>query len=247
MWKWPWIWNGGTDEERFLEGPHSRKWEAAFLFRVVVEFIKGLRALHFVGPCVAVFGSARIPEDHPFYGLTREVGRELAKLGFTVMTGGGGGLMEAANRGAKEAGGRSVGCNILLPQEQARNAYLDHWVTIRYFFIRKVFLFKYSYAFVVMPGGVGTLDELFEAYTLIQTGKIQDFPIVLFGKDYWGPMMLLLKRMAWEGTISPADLDLILVTDSVPEGMAHIERHSVEKFRLRKAKEPRPARLLAED
>lgn len=238
--------NGKLDEDRFLEGPHSRKWEAAFLFRVVVGFVKGLRALHFLGPCVTVFGSARIGEGHPFYELSREVGRAIAKLGFTVMTGGGGGLMEAANRGAREAGGRSVGCNVQLPREQRPNAYLDRWVTIRYFFIRKVFLFKYSYAFVVMPGGIGTLDELFEAYTLIQCGKIQDFPIVLMGREYWEPLFRLLKGMAWEGTISPSDLDLILITDSVEEAMAHIERYSVEKFRLRKDNPLRPARALAE-
>ena len=237
---------GRIDESRFLEGPHSRKWEAAFLFRVAVGFVKGMRALHFLGPCVTVFGSARIGEGHPFYELTREVGREIVKLGFTVMTGGGGGLMEAANRGAKEAGGRSVGCNIQLPHEQKPNTYLDHWVTIRYFFIRKVFLFKYSYAFVAMPGGIGTLDELFEAYTLIQNGKIQDFPIVLIGKEYWEPLFILLKRMAWEGTISPGDLDLILITDSVKEAMAHIERYSVDKFRLRKDNPLRPTRVLAE-
>lgn len=154
--------------------------------------------------------------------------------------------MEAANRGAREAGGLSVGCNIQLPHEQRPNAYLDRWVTIRYFFIRKVFLFKYSYAFVVMPGGVGTLDEVFEAYTLIQNGKIQDFPIVLMGREYWEPLLLLLKEMAEEGTISPPGLDLILVTDSVEEAMAHIERHAVETFRLRRLKAPGPARLLAE-
>lgn len=232
------------DEKAFLEGPHSRKWEAAFLFRVALEFVRGLRKLHFLGPCVTVFGSARIQEGHPYYELAREVGREIVKLGFTVMTGGGSGLMEAANRGAKEGGGRSVGCNVQLPHEQKPNAYLDHWVTIRYFFIRKVFLFKYSYAFVVMPGGIGTLDELFEAYTLIQCGKIQDFPIVLMGRHYWEPLLGLLKEMAGEGTISPTDLDLILVTDSVEEAMAHIERHSVVKFRLRKTL--LPVRMLAE-
>jgi hypothetical protein len=236
--------NDKLDEKVFLEGPHSRKWEAAFLFRVVAEFVRGLRKLHFLGPCVTVFGSARIPEGHPYYGLAREVGREIVKLGFTVMTGGGGGIMEAANRGAREGGGRSVGCNIRLPHEQHPNRYLDHWVTIRYFFIRKVFLFKYSYAFVAMPGGIGTLDELFEAYTLIQNKKIQDFPIVLMGRAYWEPLLELLKEMAEERTISPTDLDLILVTDSVEEAMAHIERYSVVKFRLRKA--PLPVRMLVE-
>src|SRR5204862_3346994 len=151
--------------------------------RIMREFIRGFRLLHFVGPCVAVFGSARFKEDHPYYDLARQVGRALSRLGFTVMTGGGPGIMEAANRGAKEAGGPSVGCNVELPHEQKPNQYLDRWVTLRYFFVRKTLLVKYSYAFVIMPGGAGTLDEVFEALTLIQTGKIRDFPIDVLGGD----------------------------------------------------------------
>src|SRR5262249_50377553 len=147
-------------------------------------------------------------------------------MGFTVMTGGGSGLMEAANRGAKEAGGRSVGCNIVLPHEQRPNVYLDHLVTFQHFFVRKVMLVKYSYAFVVLPGGFGTLDELFEALTLIQTGKIVDFPVILMGRDYWTPIQNLLKQMVKEATISAGDLDLLFLTDSVDEAAGHIQTHA---------------------
>src|SRR4249919_1864480 len=186
-----------ADEERvLLEGPHSRLKELRLVLRVAWEFILGFRTLHFVGPCVTVFGSARFDESHPYYALGREVGRGLARLGFTVMTGGGPGLMAAANRGAREAGGRSVGCNIELPQEQKPNPYLDQWVTFRHFFVRKLMLVKYSYAFIAMPGGFGTLDEIFETATLIQTHKIKDFPLVLVGKEYWQPMLdFLLGRL----------------------------------------------------
>jgi uncharacterized protein (TIGR00730 family) len=204
----------------------------------VRDFIRGFRALHFVGPCVTVFGSARFPEGHQYYVVGREVGRALVKLGFTVMTGGGPGVMEAANRGAQEAGGRSVACNITLAHEQVPNRYLDRYVTCHYFFVRKVLLFKYSYAFVCLPGGLGTLDELTEALTLIQTGKIHQFPVVLMGVDYWKPFTELLKEMVAHGTISVTDLDLFLVTDSVAEAMAHIEHHAINRFGLRRVKIP---------
>src|SRR3954447_10656899 len=140
--------------------------------------MRGFRLLHFVGPCATVFGSARFTEDHRYYKMARELGGRLARAGFTVMTGGGPGIMEAANRGAKEAGGYSVGCNIELPREQKPNPYLDRWVTFRDFGIRKLMLIKYSYAFIVLPGGFGTLDEFFSTATLIQTEKIEDFPLV---------------------------------------------------------------------
>ncbi|MGH9366718.1 MAG: TIGR00730 family Rossman fold protein [Thermoanaerobaculia bacterium] len=234
------------DERFFLEGPRSRGSELFSVWRIGLEFIKGFRTLHFVGPCVTVFGSARFPPDHRYYALAREVGSRLAGLGFTVMTGGGPGIMEAANRGAREAGGRSVGCNILLPQEQKLNPYLDVCVTFEHFFVRKVMLVKYSYAFAVMPGGLGTMDELFEAATLIQNGKIEGFPVVVFGKEYWKPLFDLLQEMVGVGTIGSGDLDLLLLTDSVDEAMAHIETHAVEKFGLVRRRLPRWSRILRE-
>ncbi len=217
---------------RLLEGPHSRSSELVTLFRLFWDYLRGLRALHFVGPCVTVFGSARTPVSDPHYAQARAMGAALAKLGFTVMTGGGPGIMEAANRGAQDVGGRSVGCNIQLPSEQNPNPYLDRSVTIRYFSVRKTLLMKYSYAFVVCPGGVGTLDELFEALTLIQTGKVKDFPIVLMGTEYWKELIALLQKMARHGTISPKDLDLVYATDSIPEAIAHIERKAITRFGL---------------
>jgi hypothetical protein len=183
---------------------------------------------------VTIFGSARTKEDTREYQLAREMGAGIARLGFTVMTGGGPGEMEAANRGAKEVGGRSVGCNIKLPFEQLPNEYLDRCVTLNYFFVRKMLLIKYSYAFVVMPGGAGTLDELFEALTLIQTGKIQNFPIVVLGAEYWRELVSLLEKMARLGTLSAADLQLLYVTDSVEEALEHIRAKAIEPFGLRR-------------
>ena len=185
---------GPEDIRDWLGGPRSRRSELARLGRIFAEFLRGFRALHFVGPCVTVFGSARVAEADPHYALARSLGGRIAGLGLTVMTGGGPGIMEAANRGAREAGGRSIGCNIELPHEQRPNPYLDRFVTFRYFFVRKVMLVKYSVAFVVMPGGFGTLDELFEAATLVQTGKIAAFPIVLMGTAYWAPLLGFLRE-----------------------------------------------------
>jgi uncharacterized protein (TIGR00730 family) len=209
-----------------LEGPQPRWREIQLLARAVGDFVRGFRGLHFVGPCVSVFGSARFGEVHPYYAVARAVGGRLSALGFTVMTGGGPGLMEAANRAPR--GGRSVGCNIQLPLEQAPNPYLDRWVTCHYFFVRKVLLFKYSYAFIALPGGLGTLDELFEALTLIQTGKIRSFPIVLIGTEYWEPFVGLLREMLEERAIDAADLSLLKVTDDLDEAMAHVETHTVD-------------------
>ena len=203
--------------------------------------IRGFRRLHFVGPCVTVFGSARVREGDAEYESAREVGAALSRIGFTVMTGGGPGVMEAANRGAKESGGHSVGCNIELPHEQAPNPYLDISIDFSYFFVRKVMLVKYSYAFVVMPGGFGTVDELFEALTLIQTGKVSNFPVVLMGTEFWGPLLQQLDEMADEGLISPGDLDLLLTTDDVDEAIHHITENSVERFRLYRKLRPIPA------
>jgi uncharacterized protein (TIGR00730 family) len=235
---------GNREERVFLKGPQPRSWELWMLGRIVRDFLRGFRVLHFVGPCVTVFGSARFAEDHPYYRLAMQVGGRLSQIGFTVMTGGGPGIMEAANRGAKDAGGYSIGCNIELPQEQKPNPYLDEVLTFRYFFVRKVMLVKYSYAFVVLPGGVGTMDELFEAVTLIQTQKIQNFPVVLMCKEYWRPLERLLKRMVKARTIDAADLNLVLLTDSVDEAITHIQKHAVQQFGLRRA--PKPSRLLRE-
>lgn len=236
----------GEDDRILLEGPQSRLREAAMLFKAARDFLGGFRGLHFVGPCVTVFGSARFQESHAYYALGREVGGAITRLGFTVMTGGGPGIMEAANRGARDAGGRSVGCNIVLQHEQYPNPYLDRYVTCHYFFVRKVLLFKYSYAFVVLPGGLGTLDELTEALTLIQTGKIHQFPVVLMGVSYWEPFIALLRTMVGAGTVSASDLDLMMITDSVAEAMAHIERHAIHRFGLKKRRAPMPSRLLGE-
>jgi uncharacterized protein (TIGR00730 family) len=234
------------EEELFLEGPRSRGFELGRAFRIFRELIHGFRALHFVGPCITVFGSARFRPDHPYYTLTREIGAKIARAGFTVMTGGGPGLMEAANRGAKEAGGVSVGCNIVLPKEQKPNPYLDKFVEFRYFFIRKMMLVKYSYGFVAVPGGFGTMDELFEVATLIQTGKIKNFPVVLLGVEYWSPLVSFLRQsLLANAAISVADLDDILLTDSPSEAVAHIQRCATEQFGLRYVPR-RPAKILLE-
>ncbi len=209
------------------------------------EFLHGFRALHFLGPCVTVFGSARFDERHRYYQLARDMGGRLARLGLTVITGGGPGIMEAANRGAREAGGPSIGCNIQLPQEQRPNPYLDHFVTFRYFFIRKVMLVKYSYGFLVMPGGFGTCDELFEALTLMQTQKIHDFRVVLMGSEYWRPMLGFVEdTMAASGTIDAADRSLVHVTDDPDEAM-RIFAESMRHMKL-KLRPLRPSTLLGE-
>lgn len=227
-------------EIQFLEGPQSRWKDLKYTLSVLFEFIKGFRALHFVGPCVTIFGSARFKEDHEYYRQARTLAAEIAQLGFTIMTGGGPGIMEAANRGAKEVGGRSVGCNIILPVEQRPNPYLDKWVTIKYFFIRKTLLIKYSYAFVVMPGGFGTLDEFYEAVTLVQTKKINMFPIIIFDKDFYSEILRHNIRMFEAGTISEEDKNLFLVTDSIPEAVAYIKEKSIVGFGLRYARRPKP-------
>jgi len=236
-----------NEEEVFLRGPHERRFEALRAMRIFWEFIRGFRGLHFVGPCVTVFGSARFPEDHPHYVAARAMGRHLGRAGFTVMTGGGPGIMEAANRGARDVGAPSVGCNIKLPQEQDPNPYLDHWIDFRYFFVRKVMLVKYSYAFVVFPGGYGTLDEIFETLTLIQTGKIRNFPIVLMGVEFWTPLMSFITgTLLREGTISPEDPGRVLVTDSPEEAVRHILGVTTRDFGLQQHRRPRRRKLLLE-
>lgn len=233
-------------EIRFLEGPQSRWKEFKFTLSVLFEFIKGLRALHFVGPCVTIFGSARFKEGHPDYELTRKLSGKIAQLGFTIMTGGGPGIMEAANRGAREVGGRSVGCNIELPHEQMPNPYMDKWVNIKYFFVRKTLLTKYSYAFVVMPGGFGTLDEYFEAITLMQTKMISDFPVVIMDKEFYRNIIAHIELMKEKGTISPSDTDLFFCTDDVDEAVAYIQNNTIRKYNLRPEKKVKPFRWLFE-
>jgi uncharacterized protein (TIGR00730 family) len=220
-------------ERRMLQGPRPRGVELAEAGRIFAECLKGFRRLHFVGPCVTVFGSARFKEDHPYYVLARQLGGKLAEAGFTVMTGGGPGIMEAANRGAKEAGGYSVGCNIALPVEQKPNAYLDRWVEFRYFFVRKMLLEKYSYAFVAMPGGLGTLDEIFETSVLIQTGKMKGFPFVLMGKSFWSPLVDYLRDgLLAAGTVEAADVARWIVTDSPEEAVETIREQAMRQFGL---------------
>lgn len=219
-----------------MSGPLSRFNEFKMAVRVFIEFIRGFRALHFLGPCITVFGSARFDEDHEYYKTTVELGKELSRVGFTVMTGGGPGIMEAANKGAKLANGNSVGCNIVLPFEQKHNPYLDKWVNIKYFFVRKVFLLKYSYGFIAMPGGFGTLDELFEALTLIQTKKIENFPVVLMGVAYYQPLMEFIYSMRTAKTISPEDCDLLLLTDDIEEAVKFIEARTVKRFKLKRVR-----------
>lgn len=224
---------GSSGEIRFLRGPQRRGSELVRVLHIAVEFIRGFRRLHRVGPCVTVFGSARFGDDHPHYAKAREIGAGLARAGFTVMTGGGPGIMEAANRGARDAGGRSVGCNIRLPEEQRPNPYVDRWITFEHFFVRKVMLVKYSYAFVALPGGFGTLDEIFETATLIQTGKIEEFPLVLVGVDFWRPLTEFIEtRLVANATVSPEDPSRLALTDSTEEVVECIRERSMRQFHL---------------
>lgn len=235
-----------NEEQKFLRGPRGRFQELKYVFGAVMQFVKGFRTLHFIGPCITVFGSARFKEEHPYYKLAREVSAEISKLGFTIMTGGGPGIMEAANRGARDVGGISIGCNIVLPKEQTPNPYLDKYVNIEYFFVRKELLRKYSYAFVVLPGGFGTLDELFETITLIQTTKMEHFPVVIMGLDYYKDLISHIKNMVISKTISEADMNLILFTDSVEEAVNHIKDYVLNNLNLSLNKQTNPIWMLGE-
>jgi uncharacterized protein (TIGR00730 family) len=213
------------EEKAFLTGSRKNPEELASAGRIFLEFVRGFQRLGGVGKCVTVFGSARFREGHPYYEMARHLGSRLAQEGFTVMTGGGPGIMEAANRGAKEAGGMSIGCNIQLPTEQKTNQYLDRFVEFEHFFVRKVMLVKYSHAFVVMPGGFGTLDEVFEAITLMQTGKLEYFPIVAMGGEFWKKLGEFIQNtLVSEGTIQASDLELIHPTDSVERAIKIIKK-----------------------
>ena len=223
-------------ESVYLDGPKPRMNEFFFAWSIFLQFIKGFRTLHFVGPCITVFGSARFKEGDRYYDKAREFGKRIAELGFSTMTGGGQGVMEAANRGAFENGGVSVGCNIKLPFEQEPNPYMNKSLTFDYFFIRKVLLVKYSYAFIIMPGGFGTMDELFETLTLAQTRVITNFPIVLFGKEYFAPLMHSIDSMIAIGTISANDKKLILLTDDINEAMQYIQAYIAKNFTVKPRK-----------
>lgn len=223
-------------EAVYLDGPKSRGYELGFAWRVFWQFIKGFRTLHFVGPCITVFGSARFNEEHKYYQAAREFGKRIAEEGMTTMTGGGPGTMEAANRGAFENGGMSIGCNIKLPFEQKPNPYVQKSITFEHFFVRKVLLVKYSYAFVIMPGGFGTMDEFFEILTLVQTKTVTDFPIVLYGKEYYGKLLTLMKEMAEKGTIAKKDMELVLLTDDIDEAMKHIRSYIKDNYKVKPRK-----------
>ena len=223
-----------TEDEKLLQtqpdsGAFTRSdpWR---VMRITSEFVEGFDALAGINKGVTIFGSARTGPDDPQYKAAQEVARLLGKAGFSIITGAGPGIMEAANKGAKEGGGHSVGCNIELPFEQGANPYVDTLVNFRYFFVRKTMFIKYSNAFIIFPGGFGTLDELFEALTLIQTGKIYQFPVVLFGRHYWaGLLRWIQSRLVGEGKISAGDLDLLLLTDDPAEATkAVVDAHAAQ-------------------
>lgn len=231
-------------EIQFLEGPQSRFLEFKFIVFTLWELIRCFRKLHSTGPCITFFGSSRFTQDHPYYEFTRKAAGEYAKLGFAIMTGGGPGLMEAANRGAREVGGKSIGCNIKLPVDQTLNSYLDSWVEVKHFFIRKILLVKYSFAFVVMPGGFGTMDEYFEALTLIQTGKIKNFPIIIFNTQYHTALIEHINLMKQQGTINEADAKLFMVTDDIEEARLFIIEHSIKYYGLKTKFNAKPVTWL---
>lgn len=211
-------------EQQFLSGKRDRGADLESAVRIFLEFLRGFEFFGNIDrPCVTVFGSARFAPGHRYYEMARQLGSRLARAGYAVMTGGGPGIMEAANRGAKEAGGLSLGCNIILPKEQSANPYLDRFIEMDHFFVRKVMLVKYSRAFVVMPGGLGTLDEAFETLTLVQCHKLERFPIVAMGADFWGEMRSFIRgTLVSEATISREDLELLQVTDSPDEALTYI-------------------------
>lgn len=230
-----------TEDEQILiapvEDPSFRESDPWRVMRITSEFVRGFDSLAELGPAITIFGSARTKPDNPQYETAVTVARQLGEAGFNIITGGGPGIMQAGNKGAKEAGVLSVGLNIELPFEQHINPYVDLAVDFRYFFVRKMMLVKYAQGFVIFPGGFGTMDELFESLTLIQTGKIRNFPVVLIGKAYWGGLVDWLKNtMQAEGKIGTADLDLMLVTDSPEEAVAHI-LHCLQEVSARMAKE----------
>jgi uncharacterized protein (TIGR00730 family) len=228
----PWFLEHARDlESKFLVGRRDRAADLESAVRIFLEFLRGFESMDIASPSVTVFGSARFPEDHPYYNLARKAGKRLAEEGYTIMTGGGPGIMEAANRGAKEGGGVSIGVNIELPEERKPNPYLDRFIEFDHFFVRKVVLVKYSCAFIVMPGGFGTLDEVFETATLMQTGKIQHFPIILMCRDFWHELEDFAEQsLLAHGTIGEEDLNLLHQTDD-PEEVVHLVNTSRDRQR----------------
>lgn len=209
-------------EYQFLQGPHKILPDIVRILRIMIEFVKGYFKFYSLGTSVIIFGSARLKYDNKYYKMAKETGECLAKAGLAVMTGGGPGIMEAANKGAKEIGGLSLGCNITLPEEQEPNSYLDFFIEFHHFFVRKVIEAKYSSACIAFPGGFGTMDELFELLTLVQTGKMKNFPIVLMGKDYWKNIVDLFNMMVTEGTLSQKDFKYFIITDDPNEAICYI-------------------------
>jgi uncharacterized protein (TIGR00730 family) len=240
-----------TEDEALLQRPQrpefldSDPWRS---LRILSEFVEGFDALAEVGPAVSVFGSARIKQDHRYYQQARDLGRMLAEAGYGVITGGGPGIMEAANRGCQEGGGLSIGCNIELPREQGLNQYVDLGVEFRYFFARKVMFVKYADGFVIFPGGFGTLDELFEALTLIQTDKVQDFPVVLMGTDYWAGMVDWIKAsLLAEAAIDAEDVDLLRLTDDPREAVKILKAYQRSHRETAAVTEPQTQPIDASD
>ncbi len=220
-----------TEDERLLQSVEDLRTigkDAWRVFRIMGEFVEGFEEMGDIGTAVSIFGSARTKQDDPIYGACVETARLLGEAGFSIITGGGPGIMEAANKGAKEAGATSVGCNIELPFEQSGNDFIDVSIDFRYFFVRKTMFVKYACGFVIFPGGFGTMDELFEALTLIQTNKVLDFPVVLFGTEYWKGLLDWIEgTMAPEGKIAADDLDIMFLTDDPAEVRDHILRTTV--------------------
>jgi uncharacterized protein (TIGR00730 family) len=228
-----------TEDQKLLRSrdlvPGYQDTDSWRTLRILGEFVEGFDALADVGPAISIFGSARVGRRNRYYGAARRLAARLVEEGFAIITGGGPGIMEAANRGAKEAGGLSIGANIELPFEQGLNEYVDLGMEFRYFFVRKVMFVKYAEGFVIFPGGFGTLDELFESLTLIQTGKVDNFPVVLYGKEYWdGMMQWIREKPLYEEKISPEDLDLLIITSDIEEACAAIVKHHRSREQARR-------------
>jgi uncharacterized protein (TIGR00730 family) len=238
-----------TEDQALLRSheawPGFRDTDTWRALRILGEFVEGFDALAEVGPAITIFGSARVGRRNRYYSAARQVAARLGEKGYAIITGGGPGIMEAANRGARDAGALSIGCNIELPFEQGLNEYVDLGMEFRYFFVRKVMFVKYAEAFVIFPGGFGTLDELFESLTLIQTGKVEHFPVVLYGREYWQGMIDWIRsKPLYEEKVSPEDLDLVVLTDDVDEACQAIIRRHEERLEKERAAQAEHERAL---